>query len=142
MRWMLGIVFVAVLASFTSHAAAPPEQLALAAINALPPHDNWDRVELRGVDARSYEVIIFYKEDPDGPEEVEVDTKAVVQAILDLIVAEGDDPKKEAVGVYVHGFRRATRSSGKALLIDYGFSYYDYVDNQPVFRPNPHRPTR
>jgi hypothetical protein len=142
MRWMLVLACVALTVASTSPAAAPPEEIALNAINALPPHDNWDRVELRGVDARSFEVIIFYKEDPDGPEEVEVDTKAVVQAIFELIAAEGRNPRNEAVGVYVHGFRRTTRPSGKPLLIDYGFSYYDYAEDQPVFRPNPHRPTR
>jgi hypothetical protein len=64
MRWTRVIAFVALMVASTGYAAASPEQIALAAINALPPHDNWDRVELRGVDAGSFEVIIFYKEDP------------------------------------------------------------------------------
>lgn len=53
---MLAIAFALMMAGMI-HAAGTPEELALDAINALPPHDKWDGVELRGV-ADSLEVLL------------------------------------------------------------------------------------
>jgi len=90
----------------------------------------------------SFEILIYYKEDPEGDEEVEAETKTVAEVILQRLVAEGRDLKKDSVTVYVHGFRQTTRPSGKPSLIDYGFAYYNYADDLLVYRPGPYNPLR
>ena len=143
MKKMLCVALIFLVIPSSINAASTPQELISTAINSLPPHQNWDRVAIfQSVGPMSFEILIYYKEDPEGDEEVEAETKTVAEVILQRLVAEGRDLKKDSVTVYVHGFRQTTRPSGKPSLIDYGFAYYNYADDLLVYRPGPYNPLR
>lgn len=146
----LAIIFVSVIVVVIALAklsepgtvAAPDNQKELAAAAAFgkavaartKATAKWDGIQVEKADGRNYRLILMYKADPSNQAEVRRDTKAVVQAALDELVAQGRRPAEEQLSVTTWAHKPEKGATGQNLTRVYGRSVYDYNNDSITYK--------
>ena len=118
----------------TEAPAAEPTPMAKA-VAAIKLELNWERIEIREDDPRSYHLTLHYKPKAlvTNMAMVEADTKQIARAVLAELVRQGRKPAEESISVYVsaqQGVRGET-----SLVKVFGDTFYKHSGDQLEFEP-------
>lgn len=102
---------------------------------AAMPKDNRWFVRIDKAGSRSVMASVIYNSSPLSLADVENDTKGVARKILEVLQANGHNPRDEWASVTVFAEKPTRGETGAALVIMYGATHYSYNNDQLVFKP-------
>lgn len=95
----------------------------------------WQGIEVNEATSKSYSLKLWYKSMPSGQAEVSRDTKAVVQAALNELVARGRQPAQEQIFISTHAYKSEKGATGQSLTRVFGRAVYDYTNDSTEYKP-------
>ena len=103
-------------------------------ISEIPKHSDWKRIDIWPADPKA--MTIKYDTMPTDAQ-VELDAEMVVTKVIQGLVANGHDPQKESLSVYVWTEQDNLVSvTGKLHSATYGDAYYNWVEDRIVWQTN------
>lgn len=95
----------------------------MSAVKASP---KWRGIQVDEADKNDYKLVLLYQDMPSGQREVERDTRAVLQAVLDTLVKQGRQPAQERIFVTVRAHKPEKGATGQEMVRVFGRAVYDY----------------
>jgi hypothetical protein len=108
-------------------------------VDHIPLKARWQSIKVVEGTRASNSVVLWYKETPSSPSQVEVeaDMEDIASQIVKALAASGHDPQKEWNGVHVHAQQGGfTTVTGKPGVKWFGTTYYDYNKDTLVWSPH------
>ena len=135
--WLLGSLSQPGTIKPPANAAADQAQLETfqkAVTARVKTSSKWQGIEINEATGKSYSLKLWYKTMPSGQAEVSRDSKAVVQAVLDELVAQGRQPAQEHIFVSTHAYKSEKGATGQSLVRVFGRSVYDYNNDSIEYK--------
>ena len=96
---------------------------------------NWDTVDFTKWEMNAITIYLNYKKMPANLIEVEVGTKEIAQTTLDVLVANGYEPRKEWLALFVHAQMHESGATGTAMTRRLGKTAYNFNTDSLDFTP-------
>ncbi|MEO8650147.1 MAG: hypothetical protein ABI539_13360 [Acidobacteriota bacterium] len=97
--------------------------------------EKWESVDFSKWEKNAVTVYLNYRTMPGSMLEVELGTKIIAKATLDVLVANGYDPKKEWLALFVHAQMREKGATGSNMTRRFGKVMYDFNTDSLEFKP-------
>jgi len=115
--------------------AAATQGFADAVSTAVKTSPKWSGIQVDEASGNDYTLVLLYKAMPSSQLEVEHDTKAVMQAVLNELVKQGRNPAKEHIFVTVRAHKPEKGATGQSVVRVFGRSVYDYNNDSITYKP-------
>lgn len=106
--------------------AAATEAFTNAVMSAVKASPKWRGIQVDEADKNDYKLVLLYQDMPSNQREVERDTRAVMQAVLDTLVKQGRQPAQEHIFVSVRAHKPEKGATGQGVVRVFGRAVYDY----------------
>lgn len=106
--------------------AAATEAFTNAVMSAVKASPKWRGIQVDEADKNHYKLVLLYQDMPSNQREVERDTRAVMQAVLDTLVKQGRQPAQEHIFVTVRAHKPEKGATGQGVVRVFGRAVYDY----------------
>jgi hypothetical protein len=136
--WLLGSLSTPGTVAPPANAAAEQAKLEAfqkAVAARVSGSSKWEGIEVNNASGASYSLKLWYRTRPGGQAEVSRDAKAVVQATLDELIAQGRQPAQERIFVSTHAYQSEKGATGQALVRVFGRAIYDFNNDSITYKP-------
>jgi hypothetical protein len=99
------------------------------------PAKAWDNFEFTKWEPNAITVYLNYKQMPNGMLEVELATKIIAKATLDVLRENGYDARSSWLALFVHAQRREAGAGGSPVVRRFGKTMYDFNNDSLEFEP-------
>jgi hypothetical protein len=106
--------------------AAATEAFTNAVRSAVKASSKWRGIQVDEAGKSDYKLVLLYQDMPSSQREVERDTRAVMQAVLDTLVKQGRQPAQEHIFVTVRAHKPEKGATGQGVVRVFGRAVYDY----------------
>jgi hypothetical protein len=134
--WLVSLASRSGTPSPEAHAAkaATTQDFADAVSAAMKASPKWSGIQVEKAGGNDYTLVLLYQEMPSGQQEVERDTKLVMQAALSELVKLGRNPAQEHIFVTVRAHKPETGATGQNVVRVFGRSVYDYNNDTITYK--------
>jgi|GEM_PF-4797162 len=121
-------------AAKASNNAAQKQAFADAVSAAVKASPKWSGIQVEEASGNDYKLVLLYQTMPSSQQEVERDTKQVLQATLNELIKQGRNPAKEHIFVTVRAHKPEKGATGQSVVRVFGRSVYDYNNDTITYK--------